>query len=229
MTAPARIFCAVDTGNLEAALKLAKRLSGLPLHFKLGLEFFNAQGIAGVEKFRAAIGDAPEIFLDLKLHDIPNTVAGAVKSALHAKPQFITIHASGGSAMMKAAVEAAAGKTKILAVTVLTNLDEKDLTSVGQSTPVGDQVLRLATLAKEQGAAGVICSPHEISLLRRNLGPDFLLVVPGIRPAEASKGDQKRTLTPEEAIALGASYLVVGRPITEASDPVEAARRLLAA
>ena len=222
----ARVFCAIDTADLDQALNLTHQLSGLPLDFKLGLEFFTAQGISGVEKIRSAAAKA-EIFLDLKFHDIPNTVAGAVRSAVKAGPQFLTVHASGGKVMMQAAVDAAAGKTKILAVTVLTHLDEKDLAQSGQSGPVADQVLRLAQLAAEAGVGGVVCSPREIALLRKNFGQDFLHVVPGIRPAQAAPDDQKRTLTPREAIGLGANYLVIGRPITSAPDPAGAAKQIL--
>lgn len=223
----ARIFCAIDTPDLDQAVKLVRHLSSLPLHLKLGLEFFTAQGVAGVERVRAAAPQA-EIFLDLKFHDIPNTVAGAVRSALAAKPHFLTVHAGGGAAMMKAAVEAAAGKTKVLAVTVLTSMDDTELSGVGQAVPVAAQALRLARLARESGVDGVVCSPLEVATLRRELGKDFLLVVPGIRPAGSASGDQKRTLTPKEAIELGASYLVVGRPITAANDPATAAAAIVA-
>ncbi|MBI3441687.1 MAG: orotidine-5'-phosphate decarboxylase [Proteobacteria bacterium] len=223
----ARVFCAIDTPDLDQSIQLVRNLSAVPLHFKLGLEFFTAQGLAGVEKIRAVAGDRAEIFLDLKLHDIPNTVVGAVSSALCGKPQFLTIHASGGAAMMKAAVAAAEKKTKILAVTVLTNLDDNDLSAIGQATPAADQVLRLARLAQDSGVDGIVCSPHEIKILRQNLGRNFLLVVPGIRPSGSAQGDQKRTMTPKEALDLGASYLVIGRPITAAADPLAAAKTIL--
>jgi len=223
----ARIFCAIDTADLERAANLVKQLSSAPLHFKLGLEFFAAQGPAGVEKIRAAAGGHAEIFLDLKFHDIPNTVAGAVRAAMKAKPQFLTVHASGGEAMMKAAVEAAGKQTKILAVTVLTNLDDNDLSSVGQSGPASEQALRLARLAQKSGIDGIVCSPREIEILRKNLGDDFLLVVPGIRPEGSAPGDQKRTMTPQQAVDLGADYLVIGRPITAAADPLAAATGIL--
>ncbi|MFH1158039.1 MAG: orotidine-5'-phosphate decarboxylase [Pseudomonadota bacterium] len=224
-----RVFCAIDTADMEQALNLVKRLSGASLHFKLGLEFFNAQGIAGVEKIRAAVGGKPEIFLDLKLHDIPNTVAGAVRSVIKARPQFLTVHASGGRAMIRAASDAAGSgsdRTKILAVTVMTNLDQEDLVSVGQTGSVEEQVLRLALLSRDSGADGVICSPHEIEMLRRELGEGFLLVVPGIRPAGSAQNDQKRTMLPEEAFKRGADYLVIGRPITGSSDPAATAESI---
>lgn len=226
-----RIFCALDTADLTQAETWVRQLAGLPLHFKLGLEFFTAQGIVGVEKIRALAGEDAEIFLDLKFHDIPHTVAGAVRSALNARPQFLTIHASGGGAMIRAAVETAQTvdhRPKILAVTVLTHLDENDLIAVGQSGHTAEQVLRLAQLAQKSGADGVICSPREIEILRKNLGPDFLLVVPGIRPTNSADSDQKRTLTPEQALKHGADYLVIGRPITGAPDPAKAAQDILA-
>lgn len=227
---PRRVFVAIDTANLAQALRLVKKLSVVPLHYKLGLKFFSAQGIAGVEKIRAVAGRKSDIFLDLKFHDIPNTVSGAVSAALKAEPQFLTVHASGGRAMVRAAVDAAKeSSVKILAVTVLTHLDDADLKSVGQSLPVAEQVLRLAHLARGAGADGVVCSPHEIEMLRKEMGKDFLLVTPGIRPAGYARADdQKRTLTPEEAVKLGADYLVVGRPITEAADPAAAAKNIVA-
>ncbi len=230
MTAANRIFCAVDTTELDSARDLCRRLAGLVGGVKLGLEFFVAHGPAGV---RAVIGeDGPPLFLDLKLHDIPNTVAGGVRAALSLKPAFMTIHTAGGPAMMRAAVEAAsqagADRPKILGVTVLTSMDDTDLEAVGQRTPVAEQVLRLASQAKQSGLDGVICSPGEVKALRQACGPDFVLMVPGIRPSWADKGDQKRVLTPAEALAAGADHLVIGRPITSAADPAAAARRILA-
>jgi len=225
-----RVFCAIDTADMEHALNLVKQLSSASLHFKLGLEFFNANGIVGVEKIRAAISEKSEIFLDLKLHDIPNTVTGAVRSIIRVKPQFLTVHASGGRAMIEAASEAARSreeKTKILAVTVMTSLNQEDLVSVGQTGSIEEQVLRLAHLAQDSGADGVICSPHEIEALRRDMGDDFLLVVPGIRPAGSAQNDQKRTMLPEEAFKRGANYLVIGRPITSSNNPAEAAKSIL--
>lgn len=226
----ARIFCAIDTPDLNQASHLVQQLAHLPLHFKLGLEFFTAQGITGVEKIRMLAGETADIFLDLKFHDIPNTVAGAMRSALRAQPQFMTVHASGGPAMLRAAIETAqtaAHKPRILAVTVLTNLDEDDLTAVGQNGPISEQVLRLALMAQENGVDGIVCSPHEIEILRQHVRKDFILMVPGIRPHDAAAGDQKRTLTPDQALQLGADYLVIGRPITAAADPATAARSIL--
>jgi orotidine-5'-phosphate decarboxylase len=224
-----RIFCAVDTTEMGTARDLCRQLAGLVGGVKLGLEFFVAHGPAGV---RTVIGeDGPPLFLDLKLHDIPNTVAGGVRAALDLKPAFMTIHASGGPAMMRAAVEAAAQagsqRPKILGVTVLTSMDDGDLDSVGQRTPVAEQVVRLATVAQQSGLDGVICSPNEVKALRQACGPDFVLMVPGIRPAWAALGDQKRVMTPAEALAAGADHLVIGRPITGDTNPAAAARRIV--
>ena len=225
-----RLFCAIDAPNLADAAALVKRLKGVDAGIKLGLEFFIAEGPQGVDKIRDLAGGGTEIFLDLKLHDIPNTVAGAVRAAVKCRPAFITIHASGGKAMMAAAAEAAAAGSsapKLLGVTVLTNLDEKDLESVGQGASPAAQAQRLAVLAESAGLQGVVCSPQEITALRKALKPSMLLVVPGIRPAGADKGDQKRVMAPDEAAGLGADYLVIGRPITQAADPAQAARNIL--
>ncbi len=219
------IFCAIDTPDLAAAEKLAASLQGV-VDIKLGLEFFTARGAAGVKKVQAAAGARTKLFLDLKLHDIPNTVAGAARAAVAGcRPDFLTVHASGGREMIRAAVEAA-GDTKILAVTVLTSLDANELAAIGQGDDAQAQVLRLARLAVAAGAGGIVCSPREIALLRKELPKDVILVVPGIRPAGAVKGDQKRVMTPAEATAAGADYLVIGRPITQAADPVAAARSM---
>jgi orotidine-5'-phosphate decarboxylase len=229
-----QVFCAIDTTDRDRAVSLAMELNGIVGGLKIGLEYFTARGPAGVAEIRDVARDM-KIFLDLKLHDIPNTVAGAVKAAVHCQADFLTIHASGGRDMMRAAVAAAAEEEqktgyaapKILAVTVLTSLDAAVLESVGQEAPLEKQVLRLARLAKESGVQGLVCSPQEIALLKRELGQDILLVVPGIRPAESATGDQKRVMTPQEAMAAGADWLVIGRPITEAKSPVEAARGIV--
>lgn len=230
-----KIFCAIDTPDILAAEALVKQLSPVLPNFKLGLEFFTAQGLTGVEKIRSVAGKDARIFLDLKLHDIPNTVAGALRAAMKCRPDFITVHTSGGKDMLRAAVLAAQEEEKktgvrapkILGVTVMTHLDDRDLETVGQKGPVEEQVLRLAKLAVEAGLAGIVCSPHEIAKMRQELGKDFLLVVPGIRPVNAATGDQKRIMTPQDAVKLGADYLVIGRPITEASDPALAARDIV--
>jgi orotidine-5'-phosphate decarboxylase len=169
------------------------------------------------------------VFLDLKLHDIPNTVAGAVRSATHAGASLLTIHASGGAAMMTAAAEAASvpGAPRLLAVTVLTSMDANQLAGIGITASPADQVLRLARLAQASGIDGMVCSAEEVALLRRETGPATLLVIPGIRPAGSAVEDQKRVATPARAIAHGASLLVVGRPITRASDPAAAAQAIL--
>jgi orotidine-5'-phosphate decarboxylase len=223
------IFCAIDTPELGQARALAQALRGT-VNLKLGLEFFVAHGPGGV---REVAGKAP-LFLDLKLHDIPNTVAGAVRAAAALRPMLLTVHCGGGTAMMRAAAEAAAKslgerRMKLLGVTVLTSLDEADLAAVGQRGPAADQVRRLALLAKECGLDGVVCSPLEVTMLREACGKDFLLVVPGIRLMGLATGDQKRVMGPRETLAAGADYLVIGRPITGAPDPAAAARAMLAA
>lgn len=226
MNAADRIFCAIDTMDMNIALSLAESLKGCVGGFKLGKEFFTANGPAGVAEITAL---GMPVFLDLKFHDIPNTVAGAISAAEATGCKFATIHASGGPAMVKAAAEARNGKLpKILAVTVLTSLSAEDLAAVGQAGPVADQVLRLAKMARESGADGIVASPHEVARLRAELGPDCTLVVPGIRPAWAATGDQKRIMTPADAVAAGADYLVIGRPITQADDPAAAAARIAA-
>jgi orotidine-5'-phosphate decarboxylase len=221
------IFCAIDTPDLDKAHNLALSLKGHVGGLKLGLEFYLAHGSAGYRRL-AEVG--LPIFLDLKLHDIPNTVAGAVKSLLPLQPKFMTLHTGGGSAMMKAAVDAAAKsetRPKLLGVTVLTSMDGGDLAAVGQDSNPATQVQRLAKLAKASGLDGVVCSPEEVASLRAALGPDLILMVPGIRPLWAAANDQKRVMTPREAVQAGATYLVIGRPITGAANPAEAAARIL--
>jgi len=220
------ILCAIDTPDLARAQALIAATQGAVGGVKLGLEFFVAHGPEGIRK---AAADQRNVFLDLKLHDIPNTVAGAVKSALALDPLLLTIHCGGGPAMMRAAAEArGAARTRLLGVTVLTSLDDSDLAAVGQNGPTAAQVRRLALLAQESGLDGVICSPQEIAMLREVCRKDFLLVVPGIRPAGVAAQDQKRVQTPRDAIAAGADWLVIGRPITEAPDPGAAARAIFA-
>ncbi|MEQ8602774.1 MAG: orotidine-5'-phosphate decarboxylase [Marivibrio sp.] len=240
-----RILVAIDTPDEARAADLSRRLAGAVGGIKLGLEFFNANGPEGVRRVARAApeetprGQAPaqqRLFLDLKFHDIPNTVAGAVRGAMQLGPWMLNVHASGGAAMMTAARQAAefqadslgVVRPMLIAVTVLTSLDEDDLAVVGQQGPAADQVARLARLAQECGLDGVVCSAREIAAIRAACGPDFRLIVPGIRPAGAETGDQKRTMTPAEALAAGADYLVIGRPITGAADPAEAARAVAA-
>ena len=218
------VFVALDTTDLDYARQLAQRVRGSVGGLKLGLEFFSAHGPDGVRGFE---GSGLPIFLDLKFHDIPNTVAGACRAAAQLGVSIMNVHAQGGAAMMRAAVEAARSvspSTKVIAVTMLTSLSDEDLPSVGLMPPVADQVLRLASLAQQCGLDGVVCSAHEIVRLRSELGPDFLLVVPGIRPAGAAVGDQRRVMGPVEACKAGADILVIGRPITGATDPSLAAR-----
>ncbi|MFT6580283.1 MAG: orotidine-5'-phosphate decarboxylase [Alphaproteobacteria bacterium] len=229
-----KIFAALDTTDVEEAKRLALQLKGAVGGVKLGLEFFSANGAAGVrEVARAKL----PIFLDLKFHDIPNTVAGAVRAVMNLQPKILNVHAAGGPAMMRAALEAAREvadaenipKPLVIAVTVLTSLDESDLTAVGQRVPAAEQVVRLAQLTQECGLDGVVCSPKEAASVRAACGPDFKLIVPGIRPNLSLANDQKRTSGPLEAVNAGADYLVIGRPITKAPDPAAAARAMSAA
>jgi orotidine-5'-phosphate decarboxylase len=224
-----KLYCALDTADLAAAEALAAALGSAVDGIKLGLEFFGAHGPEGVERLAA---QGRPVFLDLKLHDIPNTVAGAVRALLPLEPAILTIHAAGGGAMMRAAAEAAreagAHRPKIVGVTILTSLDGDDLARMGWDRQVSDAVRRLAGEASENGLDGVVCSPHEAARLRADQGPDFLLVVPGIRPSWSASGDQKRVMTPAQAARAGADVLVVGRPITSADDPADAARRIAA-
>ncbi len=232
-TANAAIYCALDTADLAQARALAGRLSGLVGGLKLGLEFFAANGPAGVA---GIAGLGLPVFLDLKLHDIPNTVAGATRALTRLGPAILTVHGAGGAAMLKAAAEAAkeeAAKTgtarpKIVAVTVLTSISGADFGAVGLHGKVSDQVARLAALAQDCGLDGAVCSAAEAATLRKSCRPDFLLVVPGIRPEWAQAQDQKRVATPLEAMRMGADILVIGRPITAAKDPAEAAKRIAA-
>lgn len=220
------VYAALDTTDLDHARHLAECLHGSVGGLKLGLEFFNAHGPDGIKSF---LDIGLPVFLDLKYHDIPNTVAGAARAAASLGVSILNVHAQGGAAMMKAALDAVKSvspATKLIAVTMLTSLSDDDLPSVGLTPPVGDQVLRLASLTQACGLDGVVCSAHEITRLRRELGPDFMLVVPGIRPAGADVGDQKRVMGPVEARDAGASVLVIGRPITGAADPAAAAQAI---
>lgn len=222
------IFVAIDQADLSAAKALVGAVAPYVGGVKVGLEFFNANGAAGVDAI-SALG-AP-VFLDLKLHDIPNTVAKAIEalSALAQPPAFLTLHAQGGSAMIAAAAKARDATlpgTSLLAVTVLTSLDGDDLRAMGVNASPLEQVQRLGSLAMIAGADGCVCSPLEVAALRGSLGPDAALMVPGIRPAGSAKGDQKRVMTPVEAVAAGASHLVIGRPITGADDPASAAKAI---
>jgi len=231
---PNPLYVALDTPDVTTATTLAAALADSAGGLKLGLEFFVANGPRGVRQVAKA-GGLP-IFLDLKFHDIPNTVAGAIRSACAARPAIVNVHASGGRDMMKAAAEAAfegahqhvVSRPLVLAVTVLTSMDGDDLAEVGVTRAVAEQVTELAVLAKESGLDGVVCSAHEAAAIRAACGPRFKLMVPGVRPTWAATNDQKRIMTPTDAVAAGADYLVVGRPITGAADPAQAARRIVA-
>ena len=222
-----RLAVALDFPSAPAALDLVDRLQGSCRWFKVGMELFYATGPTLIHTLRKR---GFEVFLDLKVHDIPNTVAGAVRSVTETGASLLTIHASGGERMMAAAAEAAqfAGAPLLLAVTVLTSMDVEDLQATGITADPAEQVLRLALLAQQSGISGMVCSPQEVALLRKRLAPDTLLVTPGIRPADGVVGDQRRVATPASAIGNGASMLVVGRPITQAADPGAAARSILA-
>ncbi len=223
-----KIFCALDTTDLQGALDLGVSLKGMVGGLKVGLEFFSSHGPEGVRKVSEC---GLPVFLDLKLHDIPNTVAGAVRALAPLSPAMITIHTAGGAAMMTAAAVAVEGyseKPLLLGVTIMTSLDDEDLRDIGVAAKTADQVKRLAALALKCGLGGVVCSPFEVAPLREEFGNDLTLVVPGIRPAGVAKGDQKRVMTPEQAIAQGADYLVIGRAITGAADPTKAAADIAA-
>jgi orotidine-5'-phosphate decarboxylase len=221
-----RLIVALDVPNGTEALALVQRLGNLVQWFKVGLELYLAEGNSIIEKVRER---GHSVFLDLKLHDIPNTVAGAVRSVASSGAGMLTVHAAGGPAMLAAAQEAAAAvpsPPKLLAVTVLTSMDAAQLAATGVSGSPGEQVLRLAGLAHEAGIRGLVASSEEGAGLRAAY-PDSTLVIPGIRPSGAPAGDQKRVATPASAIADGADYVVIGRPITQAADPAAAAQAIL--
>jgi orotidine-5'-phosphate decarboxylase len=216
------IYLALDVPRLDAAEALARKVKGHVGGLKLGLEFFCAHGHHGVHEI-AKIG--LPIFLDLKLHDIPNTVAAAMQAIHVLEPAIVTIHASGGRAMMEDAKAAAGERTKVVAVTLLTSLDENDMAATGVGGSAHDQVMRLADLAHAAGLDGIVCSGQEVGAVHRQWKDGFF-VVPGLRPAGGAMGDQKRAVTPREARDAGASVLVIGRPISRAEDPVAAARAI---
>ena len=218
------IYVAIDTPDLARAMLLAGQVREHAGGLKLGLEFFAANGPAGVRQIAAA---GLPVFLDLKLHDIPNTVAGAVKSLAPLAPAVLTVHAAGGRAMMEAAREAAHPATKVVAVTVLTSLDDSDLAAAGVSGTSVEQVRRLADLARQSGIDGIVCAGAEVAAAQQ-AWPDGYFVVPGVRPEGSEAGDQKRVVTPSAALADGASILVIGRPITEAPSPREAIEAIAA-
>lgn len=225
MSQPAPIAVALDAPDLETAARWAGLVTPHVSTVKVGLELYLRYGPGVVASIRGASG--VRIFLDLKLHDIPATVAGATKAVARLRPDFLTVHAAGGPEMVRAAVEAAPG-TAIAAVTVLTSLGAADLERIGVSGPLPDLARRLAWLAVEAGARALVCSPKEVTDLRAEFGPDITLITPGVRPAGAAAHDQARTATPEEALRAGADLLVIGRPITRAPDPGAAAAAIAA-
>jgi orotidine-5'-phosphate decarboxylase len=220
-----RLVVALDLPRRAAAIEMAARLRGEVGMFKIGKQLFTAEG---PDIVREILAWGEKVFLDLKFHDIPNTVAGAVQSAVRLGVNLVNVHASGGPAMMQAAAKAARGSaTKVLGVTVLTSLGAPDLAKVGFSEPPDRLVVRLARLALEAGLDGVVAAPTEVSLLRAELGPEFLILTPGIRLPGAAAQDQIRIATPRQAIEDGADYIVVGRPITQANDPRATARHIV--
>jgi orotidine-5'-phosphate decarboxylase len=216
------VYVAIDTPDLARAKDIVARVKHHVGGIKLGLEFFSANGRAGVREI-AALG--LPIFLDLKFHDIPNTVGKAIQALRPLEPTILTVHAAGGRAMMEDAKAAAPTGTKVVGVTVLTSLDDSDLVSIGVEGDPHGQVMRLAMLAKEAGLDGIVCSGQEVAAIKK-LWPKGFFVVPGVRPANGDAGDQKRVVTPRQALDDGASILVVGRPITQAEDPDAAARAI---
>jgi orotidine-5'-phosphate decarboxylase len=219
-----KIIVALDVPTKKDALRLVGQLRPEISFFKIGLQLHTAEG---PEIVRAVLSTGAKVFLDLKLHDIPNTVARAVESANALGVELLTIHLSGGGEMIRAAAEAKKGQISILGVTVLTSLTEATLREIGISGKTDDQVLRLAKLGVENGIDGIVASPHEIKRLREKLGDKIKIVVPGVRPTWAEVGDQKRTMTPREAIKAGADYMVIGRPITRHANPGEAVEEIL--
>jgi orotidine-5'-phosphate decarboxylase len=225
MSAPAhqipardRVIVALDVPDMSGLTTLLDRLDGRPTFYKVGLELFVGEGERAIELVRKRGG---RVFLDLKLHDIPETVARAVAAAARNDAELLTVHTSGGYEMLSRAAEAAAGKVKILGVTVLTSLAEEDLRAEGVEQTIPEMVRARARIAARAGIAGLVCSPHEIEAAR-GAAPGLFLVVPGIRPAGSARGDQKRVATAAQAITTGADYLVVGRPVRDAADPAAA-------
>jgi len=222
-----RLIVALDVADAASAIELVGRLESTCRWFKVGLELFTAAGPAVIEPL---VARGHSVFLDLKFHDIPNTVAGAVRSAAALGVRMINVHAAGGPVMMaaaKAALEGIADPPELLAVTMLTSMDQAQVRAIGLDRSPAKQVELLARMGLKAGIRGFVCSPQEVAALRALTGPDGVLVTPGIRPAGAAVGDQKRIATPAEALRQGASFLVVGRPITQASDPAKAAEAVL--
>jgi len=219
-----KIIVALDVPTKTEALKLVQKLGNKISFFKIGLQLYTAEG---PEIVRAVSSTGSKVFLDLKLHDIPNTVARAVESAGRLGVRMLTIHLSGGSEMIRAAISARTNNMWLVGVTVLTSSTEETLHEIGIRNKIDDQVLRLAKLGVEAGIEGVVASPHEITTLRREFGDRTRIVVPGVRPSWSERGDQKRTMTPRQALEAGADYLVIGRPITAHQNPPEAVAKIL--
>jgi orotidine-5'-phosphate decarboxylase len=228
MTSPSeRLIVALDVSSSSDALKIVFSLGEAVQVYKIGMQLYTAEGPRVV---RELVASGRQVFLDLKYHDIPNTVAAAVREAAKLGVTMLTVHASGGSKMLKAAADAARESSPnlyVLAVTVLTSMDQQELNNTGVPGEVVDQVVRAASLALEAGCAGVVSSAQEVKALRAQLGSDFLAVTPGVRPAGVAHGDQSRVVTPAQAIASGATHIVVGRPITASANPAEAAKNIL--
>ena len=225
MSKPAPVAVALDAPDLETAARWAALVTPHVSTVKIGLELYLRYGPDVVASVRGASGVS--VFLDLKLHDIPATVAGASRAVARLRPDVLTVHAAGGPDVVRAAVEAAPA-TMVAAVTVLTSLSDDDLDQVGMAGPVSDAVIRLAALSVEAGARGLVCSPCEVAAVRAEVGPDVTLITPGVRPAGAASNDQARIATPEDAVRAGADLLVIGRPITAAPDPGAAAAAIAA-
>jgi orotidine-5'-phosphate decarboxylase len=229
MRATNPIYCAIDTPDIDTAVNLSRAIAPYVGGVKLGMQFFYACGPDGV--LRVAAESGLPLFLDLKLHDIPNTVAGGLAALMALRPAIVNVHAAGGPAMLLAGAEAVKRldpACKVIAVTVLTSLDTADLEAVGLAGPADCAVSRLASLARDAGLDGIVCSSHEVRQARADW-PEGYFVVPGIRPDGSALGDQKRVMTPAQAVAAGASVLVIGRPITGAADPASAAAAIAAA
>jgi orotidine-5'-phosphate decarboxylase len=228
MNASDRLIVALDVSTADAASKIVTAVGDSAGTYKIGMQLYTA---AGPRSVKDLVSSSRKVFLDLKYHDIPNTVAGAVKDAAALGVDMLTVHAMGGGKMLRAAVESARAANrnlKVLAVTVLTSIDDDELNAVGVPGLVSDEVVVLAKLALSSGCAGVVASAQEASELRRQFGDKFLIVTPGVRPAGSDHGDQARVVTPAQAIEAGASHIVVGRPIVEAANPAQAVKEILA-
>lgn len=218
------IILALDFPDISSALSMIELTHEHISIYKVGLEYFLAHGREGVLKIKNEFPEI-DIFLDLKLHDIPNTVSGAVASVADLKPRFLTVHASGGGVMVRAAAQDLPG-TSITAVTVLTSLDDDELFAMGFSLKAQELAVKIGRRAMNHGATSIVCSPHEAALMRSELGQDLIIITPGVRPLGASQDDQNRVMTPQEAIKQGANYVVIGRPITQSADPASTAAEI---